>query len=83
MPEGQERSFPFVCVGNKSDVLKEGKKDDKQGENVDLEEVKKLLEELCPPLDKESRIEKTAQPSAVPCEFTIATIPSICSTMLN
>ena len=51
-----------MCVGNKSDLIQSQSRDyadgasNKHDENVDVDEVKKMLEELCPPLEKESGI---------------------------
>jgi hypothetical protein len=60
--EGQERSFPFICIGNKHDLVRSSNSQDL----VDEEDVLEMLQRICPPLQVNVPVKKDQKPSAIP-----------------
>ena len=65
--DGEERTFPFVCVGNKHDLVRSSD----TANLVDEKEVKALLGRLLPTLGGGDTVKKEAPPSSVPSAFGI------------
>ena len=63
--DGEERTFPFVCVGNKHDLVRSSD----TANLVDEDEVKALLGRLLPALGSSDTVKKEPPPSAVPSAF--------------
>ena len=63
--DGEERTFPFVCVGNKHDLVRSSD----TANLVDEKEVKALLGRLLPTLGGGDTVKKEAPPSSVPSAF--------------
>lgn len=60
--EGQERTFPFICVGNKHDLLRSTA----EQAVVREEEVLGILQRLCPPVEPDRPVSRQQKPSAMP-----------------
>ena len=67
LPDGQERAFPFVCVGNKHDLAVSPTED-----LVKEQDAVATLRGLCPPLKSNDTTTKDFPPSEAPGEFSFA-----------
>ncbi|KAK9900244.1 hypothetical protein P389DRAFT_192529 [Cystobasidium minutum MCA 4210] len=62
LKDGQERTFPFICVGNKHDLVDSTSRQDL----VEEEDVLDMLRRICPPVQPDKPVKKDAHPSGVP-----------------
>lgn len=67
LKDGQERDFPFICVGNKHDLVRSTQDKDL----VHEKDVLGILKRICPPVEPNKSVSIDHKPSGMPSEYCL------------